>query len=208
MGEERRTRDSYDAYAARYDTEVDLYDRLMLGDGRSWACGQAAGTVLEVAVGTGRNLAHYPVNVRVCGLDVSSAMLDLAQRKAEDLDRDIALVEGDAQQLPFHAATFDTVLCTLGLSSIPDHAAALAEMYRVLRPGGRMVLLGHVASPHRAVRGLQALVEWLGRTASRPRDHQRRHVTSHAARTGFVITHRSTTRGGVIERLVAQKPDP
>lgn len=199
-----RTRTSYDTYAARYDAEVDLYDRLMLGDGRLWACRHAQGDVLEVAVGTGRNLAYYRPEARICGLDVSSGMLDVARDRAQSSR--VSLVQGDAQRLPLRAACFDTVVCTLGLSSVPDDATALDEMNRVLRPGGRLVLLGHVASRYPAVRSAQRLIEWLSRQAGRPNDHQRRQVTPRVLESGFEITYRSASRRGVVERLIARKP--
>ena len=68
------------------------------------------------------------------------------------------MLPAGAQALEFEDATFDTVVCTLSLCTIPDHRAAVAEVRRVLRPGGRFVLLEHVRSPVRAVRGVQRLL--------------------------------------------------
>ena len=137
----QRVRAFYRQYAPRYDQQTAWYDRVLLGDGRAWACTQSRGAVLEVAIGTGRNLPYYPRDRRLTGIDLTPAMLDLARDRARELGLAVALVVADAQALPFAAASFDSVVCTLGLNAIPDDRAAVAEMYRVLRPGGRLVLV-------------------------------------------------------------------
>ncbi|MBB3664049.1 ubiquinone/menaquinone biosynthesis C-methylase UbiE [Prauserella sediminis] len=200
-------RQDYDAYAARYDQETSIYEQVMLGDGRAWACSQARAEVLEVAIGTGRNLPFYPRDSRLSGVELSPAMLARARARAGELGRDVQLVEGDAQALPFRDAAFDTVVCTLGLSSIPDDRVAVAEMHRVLRPGGHVVLLGHVASPHRPLRGLQRLLERFPAVvgAPRPADRQTRQVVPLLCAAGFTVLYRGRTRGGIIERVTATK---
>jgi ubiquinone/menaquinone biosynthesis C-methylase UbiE len=200
-----RARRQYDAYASAYDRETGWYERVMLGDGRSWACSQAHGEVLEVAIGTGRNLAYYPPGVRLVGVDLSPNMLARARAAAATVA--VGLIEADAQALPFRGAAFDTVVCTLGLSSIPDDQTAVREMHRVLRPGGHLVLLGHAASPHRPLRALQHLLERAPASAGveRPTDHQTRQVTPLLHAVGFAIIYRSRSRGGIIERLTASR---
>ncbi|MBA8826172.1 ubiquinone/menaquinone biosynthesis C-methylase UbiE [Saccharopolyspora lacisalsi] len=200
-----RARRQYDAYAPHYDSDTRHYERAMLGDGRSWACSQARGETLEIAVGTGRNLDHYPPGVALTGIDLSPEMLALARTRAESRKPPVDLLEGDAQALPFADATFDTVICTLGLSSIPDDRAALTQTHRVLRPGGHLVLLGHVASPHRPVRAIQRLLERLS-TRRGIQDAHLRHVAPLVRDTGFTIVYRRHLRLGAIERLTAVKP--
>jgi ubiquinone/menaquinone biosynthesis C-methylase UbiE len=96
------------------------------------------------------------------------------------------------------------VVCTLGLNAIPDDQAAVGEMYRVLRPGGRLVLLGHVASPSRPVRAAQHVVErWLLPIAG---DHLTRQPLLLLRAAGFVIDRDQRSRMGIIQRLVATKP--
>lgn len=200
-----RARREYDTYAPLYDRETGWYERIMLGDGRAWACSQARGEVLEVAIGTGRNLPYYPPGIRLSGVDLSPAMLTRARARAHELALDVQLVEGDAQALPFPDAAFDTVVCVLGLSSIPNDRAAVRDMRRVLRPGGHLVLLGHVASPHRPLRALQRLIERApaAADAERPADRQTRQVTPLLHAEGLTILYRGCTRGGIVERLTA-----
>jgi ubiquinone/menaquinone biosynthesis C-methylase UbiE len=200
----QRVRAFYRQYAPRYDQQTAWYDRVLLGDGRAWAGAQSRGAVLEVAIGTGRNLPYYPRDRRLTGIDLTPAMLRLARDRARDLGVTAALLVADAQALPFTAASFDSVVCTLGLNAIPDDRAAIAEMYRVLRPGGRLVLVGHVASPYRPVRAAQRGVErWLLPLAG---DHQTRQPLLLLRTAGFVIDRDQRSRMGIIQRLGATKP--
>jgi len=136
-----------------------FWERIQFRGGREWVCSRATGRVLEVAVGTGRNLGLYPPGVHLTGVDLSPAMLALARRRAADLGLDADLREGDAQALPFPDGSFDSVVCTLSLCAIPDDARAMAEMARVLRPGGRLLLLDHIGSSWWPIWAVQRLIE-------------------------------------------------
>ena len=74
----------WDKKSRNYDKEMKFFDRHLFGDSRSWACGQATGEVLEVAVGTGLNLEAYPRDITLTGIDWSDAMLDIARRRATE----------------------------------------------------------------------------------------------------------------------------
>src|SRR5690606_41329488 len=104
-----------------------LLERFWFDGGREWLAARVSGKVLEVAIGTGRNLDYYPANVSVTGVELSPGMLAFARQRAADLGRTVDLYEGDAEQLPFGDDTFDTVVCALSLCSIPDPAAAIGE---------------------------------------------------------------------------------
>ena len=149
----------WDKHASRYDRAMDRWDRRLFGASRPWACGRAVGDVLEVAIGTGRNLPYYPDGVRLTGIDLSARMLSIARDRAASLGREADLRPGDAQALDFPDFSFDTVLCTLGLCAIPDEHRAITEMARVLRPGGRLVLVDHVVAGPRVLRAIQWLYE-------------------------------------------------
>jgi ubiquinone/menaquinone biosynthesis C-methylase UbiE len=178
-----RVRRRWDGRAERYDATGPRLERLAIGDSREWTCSRARGRTLEVAIGTGRNLSLYGRDVRLSGLDLSSGMLARARSRAVELGRDVDLREGDAERLPYPNASFDTVAATLALCAIPDRAVAIAEMYRVLRPGGGLLLVDHVEPRWR--RG-------------RPADL--------ALARGFLPLERQRLRLGMIERLAARKP--
>ena len=198
-----RVRGIYERMAPRYDAMIAIAERMLFADGRRWACGQATGEVLEVAIGTGRNLCWYPADVSLVGIDISPHMLDGARERAKTLSRPVELRVADAQQLPFGAATFDTVVATLTLCSIPDDRAAVGEMARVLRPGGRLILVDHVASPKPAVRRVQRLLDPL--MVRFEGDHLLREPHVAVQEAGLVIDELARSKWGIVTRLVAHK---
>ncbi|MGH3736310.1 MAG: class I SAM-dependent methyltransferase [Micromonosporaceae bacterium] len=168
-------------------------------------CAQASGDVLEVAIGTGLNLPHYPGRLRLTGLEWSPAMLAIARDRARELGRDVELLDGDAQALPFPDASFDTVVCTFSLCAIPDDRRALAEMARVLRPGGLLLLADHVAASRWYARAVQGLIEMV--TVPMGGEHLRRRPSRHVKGMGYPIERRQRFKLGIVERLAARKPD-
>jgi SAM-dependent methyltransferase len=134
-----------------YDALCGVVERFGLARWRRWLVAGAAGRVLDVGCGTGRNLPLYDAGARVIGLEPSPDTLAKARRRAPTA----RLVRGDCQALPFRDGAFDTVVSGLVFCSVPDPARGLAEVRRVLRPGGALRMLEHV----RATRGLKALVQ-------------------------------------------------
>jgi ubiquinone/menaquinone biosynthesis C-methylase UbiE len=120
-----RQRRVWDKRAQRYDRSMGLMEKLLFGDGRAWVCSLASGDVLEIAIGTGRNLPFYSQDVRLTGIDLSEEMLTIARCRAAALGREVDLRQADAQALPFSDAMFDTVVCTISLCSIPDDRQAI-----------------------------------------------------------------------------------
>ncbi len=125
-----------------YDAVCALVERFGLGRWRRRLVEGAQGRTLDVGCGTGRNLPLYAAGVRVIGLDPSRDALASARRRAPGA----ALVQGDAQALPFRDAVFDTVVSGLVFCSVPDPRRGLAEVRRVLRQDGRLRMLEHVRS--------------------------------------------------------------
>jgi ubiquinone/menaquinone biosynthesis C-methylase UbiE len=200
----QRLRRYWDKHARNYDKQIAFWERRLFGDGRQWVCAQATGQVLEVAIGTGRNLPYYPSGIRLTGIEFSPAMLELARRQAQQLDVKVDLRLGDAQALDLPDASFDTVVCTLSLCAIPDERRAVAEIARVLRPGGRLLLLDHVAAAPRWVRAIQWLLERV--TIPLGEEHLRRRPLLQVQAEGFQIQRRERAKLGIVERLAARKP--
>ena len=178
-------------------------ERWWITGGREWVTSRAVGEVLEVAVGTGLNLPHYPSGVRITGIDVTPEMLAVARDRAGRLGLDVTLQEGDAQALPFADASFDTVVCTLALCGIPDDRKAIAEMKRVLRPGGRLLLLDHVGSTWWPIWVVQRLVELV--TVWTADEHYTRRPLPLLVEAGFEIVESERLRAGTVERVFAQR---
>jgi len=202
--ESDRVRRIWDRLAPGYDKKVRIPERLLFAGGREWVCSRARGDVLEISVGTGRNLPLYPPDVRITAVDISANMLEIARARAAELGRDADLRLGDAQALELSDSSFDTVVCTLALCSIPDPRAAVAEMKRVLRPGGRVLLLEHARSPRLLVRTIQRALEpitvWLGG------DHLLREPLDLLTIEGFEIAEVERSKLGIVERVAARKP--
>jgi len=196
----------WDKHSGTYDRQMQLMDRVLFGDSRAWACSQASGAVLEVAIGSGLNLAAYPEDVTLTGLDFSEEMLAIAGARSIELDRGVTLRQANAHALPFADATFDTVVCTFGLCAIPDIDRAVAEMQRVLRPGGRLVLVDHVASTARPVRAVQRLLEFA--TIPLGGEHFLRRPLQNVRAVGLLVQRTERFKLGIVERLVAVKPAP
>jgi ubiquinone/menaquinone biosynthesis C-methylase UbiE len=189
--------------AAGYDRMIATWERLLFEDGRQWVCFQARGDVLEVGVGTGRNLESYPVDVRLIGIDLSPAMLSAAGEKARQSGREVELQLGDAQALSFADETFDTVVVTLSLCAIPDEGSAIREIVRVLRPGGRLIWLEHVRSHVAPVRWVQRLLDPL--LVRLEADHLLRDPVDHLQQAPIVIEQLERSKLGYIQRGVARK---
>jgi len=201
--ETERVRDIFDASAAEYDKGITFAERLLFGDGRAWACSQARGQVLEIAPGTGRNLPFYAADLELTGIEISPAMLKIASERARSLGRAANLLLGDAQALPFPDQSFDTVVCTIALCSIPDDRQAVAEAWRVLRPNGCFVALEHVRSPNALIRGLERLLE--ASTVRNQADHLLREPVESVQAAGFSIEYLKRLKLGIVERLIARK---
>ncbi|HEU4326312.1 MAG TPA: class I SAM-dependent methyltransferase [Roseiflexaceae bacterium] len=138
----------YRDQAPSYDRATWLVDSLLLNRLRREWLARAEGDVLEVAVGTGKNLEFYPPGCRVVGLDLAAEMLARAELRAGQLGRELPCTIGDAARLPYPGRRFDTVVSTLAACTFPDPVAAFVEMRRVLRPGGRILLIEHIRPRH------------------------------------------------------------
>jgi ubiquinone/menaquinone biosynthesis C-methylase UbiE len=203
-GETARVRRIFDEQAPKYDRSMARFERLLFSGNREWACSQATGDVLEIAAGTARNLAHYPSAVRLTGIELSPQMAGLGRTRAKELGREIDIRVGDAEALNLPDESFDTVICTYGLCTIPDDRAAVREAKRVLRPGGRMLLAEHVRSPNRIVRTIQRLIAPLAYRFGG--DHLLREPLEHLTAAGFEIETVRRTKAGIVELIAARKP--
>lgn len=147
-------REAYDAYSSNYDSLDDgiLASCFGFPKLRSEMIQKASGNVLEVAVGTGLNLAHYKQeNVEtLMAVDISQGMLDQAAHRDIPplLKKKLTFLQADVDNLPFPPGSFDTVIDTFSLCVFPQPEKALAAMASALAPGGRLLILEHSRSPN------------------------------------------------------------
>jgi ubiquinone/menaquinone biosynthesis C-methylase UbiE len=199
-----RQQQVWDKAAPGYDKQIAFFEKIQFNGGREWLGARARGRVLEVAIGTGLNLPHYPADATITGIELSPAMLAIARQRATSLSLDADLREGDAEHLPFGDASFDTAVCALSLCTIPRPAAAIAEMRRVLVPGGHLLLLDHIGSTWPPVHAAQWLLERITiRTAG---EHLTRRQLPLVQAAGFQVMETERLKAGTVERIHAVKP--
>lgn len=198
-----KVRRSWAKQAPRYDRSIGFFERRLFGtEHREWVCSHVSGDVLEVAIGTGLNIAHYAPDVRLTGIDLSPEMLAIAKQRADAWGRRVDLRVDDAHELSFADDSFDAVACTYALCNIPDARKALAEMKRVLKPDGRLVVVDHIASRVRPVLWVQKGIEFFS-TRLEGETLTRRPLND-AAAVGFEIVERQRLGpAGIVERGIA-----
>lgn len=140
----------YDLLNAGVEGRVSPYRRL--------TAGRAGGSVLEIGGGTGANLGFYPPGADLTFVEPNPHMSRRLQRNAEGRGIAISIVPGFGEHLPFDDATFDTAVTTLVLCMVSDVGRVVAEVRRVLKPGGRFLFYEHVASSHWRIRAWQGLM--------------------------------------------------
>ncbi len=142
----RLTQLRYDRISSVYEWMDKPMDWFVEDGWRRKILSNARGKTLEVGVGTGKNLRFYPENVDITGIDFSSKMLEKALRKKYALDLDADLLLMDVQDMLFEDNLFDFVFTTFVFCSVPDPIKGIQEILRVLKPGGKLMMLEHVRS--------------------------------------------------------------
>lgn len=202
--EQARVTRRYDRMAWLYD----IYDAPMEWMGtrkrRDRVVSAASGRVLEVGIGTGKNLSHYPAGLDLTGLDISAAMLSRAGRRADRLGRVVILERGDATSLPYPDDSFDTTVATSVFCSVADPVAGLAELGRVTKPEGRILLLEHVRPRNRILGWLADLATAFTRRVFGFRANRR--TEENLATAGLEVL--DIRREGIWREVVANPPVP
>jgi ubiquinone/menaquinone biosynthesis C-methylase UbiE len=181
----------YDRFARWYDWVEGVPDVLGLSRLRRRLLKRASGKVLEIAVGTGKNLRFYPSGCGITALDVSNEMLNVARRRAAKLSTDVSFLLGNAETLPFPDNSFDTVVSSLTTCTFPDPLAALGEMRRVCKSEGKILLLEHGRSDR----------EWLARFQDRTAHRLAKQLGCHWNRESLELVRKANLRIKEARRL-------
>ena len=148
----------YNKTASSFNRREWILEFLVLRHYRKKLVNQTKGKILEIGIGTGRNLPYYPRGCDIIGVDLSEKMLEIARGFALKLGLSITLLTMDVENLAFKDNTFDTVLCTLSLCTVPNPIQVLNEMKRVCKSGGKILLLEHVRSHNQILGKIQDLL--------------------------------------------------
>jgi ubiquinone/menaquinone biosynthesis C-methylase UbiE len=139
------TQRRYDRIAPIYDAMEAVVEKVAFSGWRERLWSYVEGqTILEVGVGTGKNLPYHPAGAEVLSFDLSQKMMARAQRREDQSDAAVTFAQADAQRLPFATDTFDTAVATFVFCSVPDPVRGMEEIQRVVRPNGQVLLLEHV----------------------------------------------------------------
>lgn len=135
----------YDKFAKGYDKAFAPFEKRFLAKWRKETLSYLPenSRILEIGAGTGANFSFYPECRRAAAIEISVKMIEFAKEKTDF----IKLVQADAQVLPFAENYFDAAFATLVFCSIPDPAKAFAELRRVVKPNGKIILLEHIRPP-------------------------------------------------------------
>ncbi len=201
------TRRRYQRIAPVYDSLEALAERRYLDwRQRLWALAQGP-SVLEVGVGTGKNMPFYPTGVSITGIDLTPGMLERALNRLQDmgLQDNVTLQLGDVQALDFPDASFDTAVATFVFCSVPDPVLGLREMRRVIKPGGHVVLLEHMRSPNPVVGALMDLLNPL--VVSMMGANINRRTVENVQKAGLELEQvEDLGMGGVFKLILARAP--
>jgi ubiquinone/menaquinone biosynthesis C-methylase UbiE len=159
-----------------------------VGKNRDAMLAGLAGSVIEVGAGNGLNFRHYPRTVTtVLAVEPEPHMRELAQASARAAAVPVTVAEGTADRLPAEDGSFDAAVASLMLCSVPDQSAALAEMRRVIRPGGELRFMEHVSSEWPGQRRIQRLADAAFRPALFGGCHAGRDTLAAITAAGFTV---------------------
>jgi demethylmenaquinone methyltransferase/2-methoxy-6-polyprenyl-1,4-benzoquinol methylase len=151
---------------------------------RKEALSSLQGKVLEVGIGTGRNLKYYPVGCSITGIDYSERMLKKAREKAKGL-KNVTLLLMNAEHLEFPDNSFDYIITTFVLCSIPDPVKALKEMRRVLKPSGEIIAIEYVRSSNSLIAWFEDIINPV--ICSLIGDNMNRKTVENIKKAGFSV---------------------
>jgi ubiquinone/menaquinone biosynthesis C-methylase UbiE len=199
----RREQALYDRKSRLYDLMDWPMDAMGMGRLRRRLWQQAQGQrVLEVGVGTGRNLPHYPSDSRVVAVDLSPGMLRRAVKRAERMGLQVDFVLADAERLPFRDGSFDTVTATCVFCSVPDPVQGLKELRRVSRREGYTLLLEHVRARNPL---LGKVMDWLNPLSVRFQGvNINRDTVNNVKRAGLAIEREDSFMMSIVKMLRAR----
>lgn len=189
----------YDKFAKGYDRAFAPFEKRFLAAWRAEtsACLPENSRLLEIGAGTGANFEFYPVCKHPVASEISLKMLEFARRKTNQIE----LVQASAETLPFAANSFDAAFATLVLCSVPNPEKAFAELRRVVRNGGRIVLLEHVRPNGPA----GFLFDFLNIfTVALIEDHFNRRTAELAANSGLKVLETRPKAFGIVNLIVCE----
>lgn len=202
------TKKRYDFWAGVFDFLEEYFEKIAFRRWREELLTYTIGTICEMGIGTGRNVAFYPANSKVFGFDISHSMLNRLRKRYlksanNGLKPLVELAVMDAQGMALKDNCFDTMLATFIFCTIPEPVMALQEARRVCKPGGRLVLMEHVRI-NTPVRG--RIMDFLNPAARfLMGDNINRQTADNVQRAGWTVKKVKKLAGGMVNFIIAEK---
>jgi ubiquinone/menaquinone biosynthesis C-methylase UbiE len=191
-----------------WDLRARLYDvceasSIRRGPAKAALFRKMKGRVLFVAIGTGVDIPHFPPGHEIVAVDISKEMLRRAEARRASYAGNLQLVEADATNLSFPDASFDTVVTSCTMCSVPDPVGALRELYRVLRPGREILMFEHVRSRN-PILGLtlDLMTLWTRRAGT----EMNRDTVANVRKAGFAVTRIDSVYLDIILAIRGRRP--
>lgn len=202
---EDQTARKYTRIARLYDLFQWPLEMFHLSSLRNEVIAKVEGKILEVGIGTGKNLPYYPLSADLIGIDFSSGMLNIARRKAAQIGmNNTTLIEMDIESMNFPDDSFDTIISTFVFCTVPHPDKGLGELYRVLKPGGKAIFLEHMKSGSKE---LNAIL-WIMDTFATPMlgTSMLRETQKEIEKAGFTVLESQNKVFDILRLIVATKP--
>jgi len=201
---ESKVKARFDRIAWIYDLMESPMEWMSVSDWRRELIGAVSGKVLEVGVGTGKNLPYYPPGTELAGVDISPKMLNRAREKAEALGMKVNLSVMDVEEMTFPDESFDYVVSTFVFCSVPDPLRGLQEVRRVLRKQGAALFLEHVRSENRILGYIMDLLNPVVRSLIGPNINRR--TVENVKKSGLeIIFVEDMGSSKIMKKIVARR---
>jgi len=200
MNNTEKIRKRYDRASKVYDILEQPMEAMSLKKWRVEVTKDLKGKVLEVGVGTGKNIPYYPDNIDITAIDFSKKMLDKAREKAIKLNKKFELIYMDAQNMDFPDNTFDRVFTTCVFCSVPDPIKGLKEIRRVCKPNGKIIMIEHVRSEQKILGVVMDIFNPL--TVNLYGANINRRTVENVRRAGFTDIEVTNLTGDIVKKII------
>jgi len=196
----------YNRFAPLYDLMEGIMEGKRADKWRKTLWSKIEGSrILEVGVGTGRNLPFYPKDKEIVAIDLAERMLNKAMHKAQKLDLNVKFELMDAQDLRFPDNSFDSVVASFVFCSVPDPVLGLTEIKRVVKPGGKVILLEHMLSSNRIVGFFMNLLNPVAVLTGG--ENINRRTVENVVKSGLILEKVTELALGIVKLVEASKPN-